>query len=102
MSLENTIGYIACANVALLQVPQVYKTYQSKQAEDLSWGMIFLNLFASILWFIYGIILSKGPIIVANWCYFIANVSICVIKRKYKELGHSQNNHINTTTIANI
>lgn len=85
MSLENTIGYIACVNVALLQIPQVYKTYTSKKADDLSWGMILLNLFASILWFIYGIILMKNPIIIANCCYFLANISICVMKVKYKD-----------------
>ena len=84
MSLEIIIGYIACVNVALLQIPQVVKTYQSKKADDLSWGMILLNLFASILWFTYGIIITKYPIIIANILYFIANITICIMKIKYK------------------
>ena len=83
MSLEIIIGYIACVNVALLQIPQVLKTFQSKQADDLSWGMILLNLFASILWFSYGIIILKYPIIIANCCYFVSNISICIMKKKY-------------------
>ncbi len=83
MSLEIIIGYIACVNVALLQVPQVVKTYQSKKADDLSWGMLSLNLFASILWFSYGFIIMKYPIIIANICYFIANILICTMKIKY-------------------
>ena len=85
MSLEISIGYIACVNVALLQVPQVVKTYKSKKAGDLSWGMILLNLFASILWFSYGIIIEKYPIIIANCCYFIANILICFMKIKYTQ-----------------
>ena len=85
MSLENIIGYIACVNIALLQVPQVVKTYKSKKADDLSWGMIFLNLFASILWFSYGLILIKYPIIIANILYFIANILICIMMIKYNK-----------------
>ena len=52
---EIIIGYLACVNVSILQLPQVYKTYSSKQSDDLSWGMVLLNLFGSILWFSYGL-----------------------------------------------
>ncbi len=89
MSLETTIGYIGSTTVAFLQVPQVLKTYRSKQADELSWGMVLLNLFASIIWFTYGVILVKAPIIVANIIYFISNVSLTVMKIKYQ--GNKKN-----------
>ncbi len=82
MSLEDIIGFIVCITIALLQSPQVIKTYKSKKAEDLSWGMILLNLFASIICFIYGNIINKYPIIIANIFYFLANISICIMKIK--------------------
>ena len=85
MSEEEIIGYIGSVTVGLLQLPQVIKTYQTKKASDLSWGMIFLNMFASIIWFIYGIILVKFPIILANSIYFIANISIFIMKIKYQD-----------------
>ena len=91
MSLENIVGYIACVNIALLQVPQVIKTYKSKKADDLSWGMILLNVFASILWFSYGFIIMKYPIIIANICYFIANIFICIMKVMYNDLSPGSN-----------
>jgi uncharacterized protein with PQ loop repeat len=47
--------------------------------------MIFLNMFANIIWFIYGIILVKFPIILANSMYFIVNISIVIMKIKYQD-----------------
>lgn len=85
MSAETIIGYLACINITLLQLPQVYKTYTTKKADDLSWGMIFLNVFASVLWFLYGVILFKLPIIIANVSYFLANVSLCYMKIIYRK-----------------
>ena len=83
MTPENIIGYIGSATVALLQMPQLFKTYKSKRADDLSWGMILLNLFASIIWFSYGVILEKMPIILANCIYFITISGLVVMKLKY-------------------
>ena len=62
---------------------RLLKLIKVNKQNNLSWGMILLNLFASILWFIYGIIILKYPIIIANCCYFIANISICIMKTKY-------------------
>ncbi len=102
MTLENIIGYVACVNVTLLQLPQVVKTYQSKKADDLSWGMIFLNLFASVIWFIYGLIISKMPIIIANCCYFVANITIIAMKVKYKTVKGLNDKNIDQHITSNI
>ena len=102
MTLENIIGYVACVNVALLQLPQVVKTYQSKKADDLSWGMIFLNLFASVLWFIYGIIIHKNPIIIANCCYFVANITIITMKVKYNTVTDTIDKNTDQQITSNI
>jgi len=83
MSSEDILGYIGSTTVALLQVPQLLKTYKSKKADELAWGMILLNLFASIIWFSYGVMLEKMPIILANIIYFIATTGLIVMKLKY-------------------
>ena len=67
--IELIIGYAAALLVSLLQLPQVYKTYQIKSADELSIYMILLNFLASILWLVYGIILSR--------CFFA--VSCCFL-----------------------
>ncbi len=93
MSIEETIiGYLAAAIITCLQIPQVIKTYKLGSADELAWGMIILNIMASILWFCYGIILQKIPIYVSNGIYFIANMIITGMKIKF-----TNNKSTNTT-----
>lgn len=85
---ENTeliIGYLAALIVSLLQLPQVYKTYKMKTANELSFGMIILNFLASILWLVYGVILNKPPIYISNIIYFIANCLLLIMKFIYNK-----------------
>ena len=79
-NMELIVGYLAALLVSLLQLPQVYKTYQMKSAAELSFGMIVLNFLASILWLIYGMLLNKPPIYISNVIYFIANCSLLTMK----------------------
>ena len=79
-NMELIVGYLAALLVSLLQLPQVYKTYQMKSAAELSFGMIVLNFLASILWLIYGMLLNKPPIYISNVIYFIANCSLLAMK----------------------
>jgi uncharacterized protein with PQ loop repeat len=57
--------------------------------------MIILNILASILWLTYGIILDKPPIYISNIIYFIANITITIMKIKYK--NKSSPNPISST-----
>ena len=84
--IELIIGYAAALLVSLLQLPQVYKTYQIKSADELSIYMILLNFLASILWLVYGIILDKPPIYISNVIYFIANCTLLGMKCYYKRI----------------
>ena len=92
---ELIIGYAAALLVSLLQLPQVYKTYQIKSADELSIYMILLNFLASILWLVYGIILDKPPIYISNIIYFIANCTLLSMKCYYKGMKKMENEIIN-------
>lgn len=87
---ELIIGYAAALLVSLLQLPQVFKTYQIKSADELSIYMILLNFLASILWLVYGIILDKPPIYISNIIYFIANCTLLGMKYYYKEMKQEE------------
>jgi len=100
MNLESIIGYIGSITVAFLQLPQIIKTYKSKRADDLAWGMILLNMFSGFIWFSYGIITSKYPIIVANIFYFISNCTLVIMKIKYK-INNSELNNPSTSNMLN-
>jgi MtN3 and saliva related transmembrane protein len=47
-------------------LPQVLKTWKTRSARDLSYGMIVLFLSGISLWFLYGIQIQSLPIILAN------------------------------------
>lgn len=59
-------GYIAafCSTVAFL--PQVWQTYRTRHARDISYGMLLLLLSGMSLWFIYGLVIGELPVILAN------------------------------------
>ena len=88
MSFETTVGILGAINVAVLQIPQVRKIYRDQSAKDLSWFTIFLHLSACVLWFVYGIVINKFPVILANVIYGVANVAVVYLKRKYDQLDN--------------
>jgi len=59
-------GYIGGICTTLAFLPQVIKTWNSRTAHDLSWGLLFLLLVGVFLWMIYGIVNEDIPVTVAN------------------------------------
>lgn len=66
MDILHSLGYVAglCTTVAFL--PQVYQTYQTRHAHDISYGMLFLLTAGVSLWFVYGLVIGELPVVYAN------------------------------------
>lgn len=47
-------------------VPQVYKTWQTKKAGDISLTMLLIVVLSTIVWLTYAIALLLWPVIIAN------------------------------------
>jgi len=94
MTTELVVGYIAAFNIALLQLPRVWITYRTRNVEALSWEMLLLNLSASILWEVYGGILKKVPIIVANAIYFLANCVLLYMRYTFSKATRKESVHV--------
>ena len=58
-------------------IPQVYKTWQTKKAGDLSLAMLFIVLTSCVVWMVYGVALGLRPVIIANG--IIGGLSIVLI-----------------------
>lgn len=86
MSLDGTdlLGTVAGTLTTLSFVPQVLKTWKSKSAGDISFGMFLLFSAGILLWLIYGILIGAQPIIVANSVTLVLAVAIVVMKIRYK------------------
>jgi MtN3 and saliva related transmembrane protein len=79
-----TLGLTAGALTTIAYLPQLIKTWQSKSAEDLSWGMLITLCVGIILWLIYGVIVQDIPLIAANLATFAFASVILFLKIRYK------------------
>lgn len=64
--METLIGYIAAFLTTVSFLPQVLRVVMTKQTRDISRNMYVMFFLGVVLWFIYGIMRSDFPIILAN------------------------------------
>ena len=79
-------GFLAALLTTIAFLPQLYKTWQTKSAEDVSLIMLILFIIGLICWIIYGSKINSIPIIVANVITFIFNFSILILKISYRKI----------------
>ena len=78
--VEQVVGGLAAVNLAVLLLPQVRRTWVSRDASGLSLAMVGLNVSAGSLWVTYGILIRKLPLILANSCLLLAAISLLAMK----------------------
>ena len=78
-------GFSAAFLTTIAFLPQLYKTWQTKSAEDVSLIMLILFLTGLICWIIYGLKIDSNPILLANTITFIFNFSILFLKIIYRK-----------------
>ena len=76
-------GFSAASLTTIAFLPQLYKTWKTKSAEDVSLITLILFLTGLICWIIYGLKINSIPILVANIITFIFNFSILILKITY-------------------
>ena len=78
-------GFSAALLTTTAFLPQLYKTWQTKTAEDVSLVMLILFITGLICWIIYGLKINSIPILTANIITFIFNFSILILKITYSK-----------------
>ncbi len=78
-------GFSAALLTTIAFLPQLYKTWRTKSAGDVSLVMLILFITGVICWIIYGIKINSIPILVANIITFIFNFLILILKITYRE-----------------
>jgi len=83
MNIEFIIGLTAGILCTVSFLPQVIKAIRTKQTKDLS--LITFSIFSLgvSLWFIYGFLIRKTPIILANGVTLILVILILIFKIRY-------------------
>lgn len=84
MNFITILGLVAGALTTIAFLPQLFKTWKSKSAKDVSLETLAIFSFGVLLWLIYGIYLQALPIILANSLTLIFNLIILGLKIKYR------------------
>ena len=77
------IGFIAAACIAANMLPQIYKSWKTKQVNDVSLAMVLLVLAGSFLWLVYGILIMSLPVIVSDTLGTLTSFLLLGLKLKY-------------------
>ena len=77
-------GFLAALITTIAFLPQLYKTWKTKSADDVSLIMLILFITGLTCWIIYGIQINSIPILVANIITFILNFSILILKITFR------------------
>ena len=78
-------GFLAALLTTIAFLPQLYKTWKTKSADDVSLIMLILFILGLFCWIIYGLKINSMPILVANIITFIFNFSILILKITYRK-----------------
>jgi MtN3 and saliva related transmembrane protein len=84
-STANLIGVIAGTLTTIAFVPQVIKTWRTRQAADLSLGMLIVFNAGVALWEVYGWLAGAMPVIAANAVTLVLSMSILVLKVRHSK-----------------
>ena len=83
MDSATLIGYFAGFLTTIAFVPQVFKTWKSKSASDLSLGMFLVFSLGVLCWLIYGILLTEILIVFWNTVTLILALALLIMKLKF-------------------
>ena len=84
-NLAETMGMIGAFLSSITFIPQVYKTWQSKSAGDLSMGMMLIVFFSTIIWLVYGFGLNLLPVIICNGIIMLLSALLIYFKLSFKK-----------------
>ncbi len=60
------VGYLAACFTTFSLLPQIVRIWRLKEAKDVSLFMPLMVATGSILWLVYGLMISSLPVITAN------------------------------------
>ena len=63
MDASDAIGYVGGMLTCSAMVPQVYRVYKTRSAQDISYAMLIMTIVGQLFWIIHGII-SKDPVVI--------------------------------------
>jgi len=85
MNYVEIIGFAAAFLTTAAFLPQVYKTWKTKDVSALSMPMLFMFITGIILWLVYALYIDSPSMIVANTITTGSSVLLIYFKIKYSK-----------------
>ena len=79
------IGFVAAFLTTSAFLPQVYKTWKTKDVSALSLPMLSMFFFGLVLWLVYGFLKNSPSMIIANGITIISSVFLIYFKIKFSK-----------------
>ncbi|MZG54460.1 MAG: hypothetical protein F3743_02860 [Nitrospinae bacterium] len=83
MDKATLLGGLAGFLTTAAFIPQVWKTWKSKSAADLSLVMFFVFSLGVLCWLVYGIMIAQAPVIFWNAITLVLALAILIMKLKF-------------------
>ncbi len=77
-------GYSAALLTTIAFIPQLYRTWKTKSADDVSIYMLLLFITGLVLWVAYGWQTHSTPVLIANVITLLLNLTILGLKFSLK------------------
>ncbi|HMP91290.1 MAG TPA: SemiSWEET family transporter [Phnomibacter sp.] len=85
MNWIDLVGHLGSLLSSITFLPQLYKTYKTKSAGDLSYTMLGIVFTSTLVWLVYGGALQLWPVIICN-AVICAMVSVLIFfKISYRQ-----------------
>jgi MtN3 and saliva related transmembrane protein len=78
------IGIIAASITSFASIPQLVKTWRTKKANDLSYGMLVFLVIGISLWLVYGFLIGAFPVILESVISLSSILGILILKIIYE------------------
>ena len=84
MNWIEAMGLFGAFLTSVTFIPQVYKTWQTKKAGDLSLSMLLIVVLSTIVWLTYAVALMLWPVIIANAIIGVLSIFLIYFKISFK------------------
>ncbi|MEK6968566.1 MAG: SemiSWEET family transporter [Nanoarchaeota archaeon] len=83
MDLIEFIGFTAGLLVALSSLPQLIKSWKTKQTKDIAIMWLLINIAGQVLWMAYGYFKDSLSLIVMSAITLLMVSSVLILKMRY-------------------
>jgi MtN3 and saliva related transmembrane protein len=82
--VDNVFGYLGSSLLIISMIPQLYRTYSTKSAKDISPTSLGMQLFTSGIILTYSILIKQIPLICGNVCIILELLLLSYMKWKWR------------------